>query len=96
MDIYWFIGWILILIFSKRGSQEILKNECRELYDSSWTFFYHSRFAVYSSHIEMEGKVSNPISEYTLVSAIQPKGVLFTMLVLLVILGQTNIYMIHI
>ncbi|WVY99786.1 hypothetical protein V8G54_025856 [Vigna mungo] len=40
-----------------------------------------SGFAVYSSQIEMEGKVSHTTGEYTLVSAIRPKGALFTMLV---------------
>ncbi|KAK7334522.1 hypothetical protein VNO80_26279 [Phaseolus coccineus] len=40
-----------------------------------------SGFAVYSSQIEMEGKASHTIGEYTLVSAIRPKGALFTMLV---------------
>ncbi|KAK8469182.1 hypothetical protein PHAVU_005G010600 [Phaseolus vulgaris] len=40
-----------------------------------------SGFAVYSSQIEMEGKVSHTVGEYTLVSAIRPKGALFTMLV---------------
>ncbi|TKY50057.1 GAMETE EXPRESSED 3 [Spatholobus suberectus] len=40
-----------------------------------------SGFAVYSSQIEMEGKVSHTIGEYTVVSAIRPKAALFTMLV---------------
>lgn len=40
-----------------------------------------SGFAIYSSQIEMEGKISHTIGEYTVVSAIQPKAALFTMLV---------------
>ncbi|XP_050902987.1 protein GAMETE EXPRESSED 3 [Lathyrus oleraceus] len=40
-----------------------------------------SGFAVYSSQIEMEGKVSHSIGEYTSVSAIRPKAAIFTMLV---------------
>ncbi|KAH1099880.1 hypothetical protein AAZX31_13G034300 [Glycine max] len=40
-----------------------------------------SGFAIYSSQIEMEGKVSRTIGEYTVVSAIRPKAALFTVLV---------------
>ncbi|KAE9604982.1 putative quinoprotein alcohol dehydrogenase-like superfamily [Lupinus albus] len=40
-----------------------------------------SGFAIYYSQIEMEGKVSHAISDYTIVSAIRPKVALFTMLV---------------
>ncbi|CAK8533279.1 unnamed protein product [Lathyrus sativus] len=40
-----------------------------------------SGFAVYSSQIEMEGKISHSIGEYTSVSAIRPKAAIFTMLV---------------
>ncbi|CAL0318782.1 unnamed protein product [Lupinus luteus] len=40
-----------------------------------------SGFAIYYSQIEMEGKVSHIISDYTIVSAIRPKAALFTMLV---------------
>ncbi|WJX23754.1 hypothetical protein P8452_12943 [Trifolium repens] len=40
-----------------------------------------SGFAVYSSQIEMEGKVSHSIGEYTIFSAIRPKVAIFTMLV---------------
>ncbi|KAK7271775.1 hypothetical protein RJT34_27949 [Clitoria ternatea] len=40
-----------------------------------------SGFSVYSSQIEMEGKVTHTIGEYTVVSAIRPKATLFTMLV---------------
>ncbi|KAJ1412796.1 WD40/YVTN repeat-like-containing domain superfamily [Sesbania bispinosa] len=40
-----------------------------------------SGFSVYSSQIEMEGKVSHTIGEYTIVSAFRPKAAIFTMLV---------------
>ncbi|KAK7381123.1 hypothetical protein VNO78_33648 [Psophocarpus tetragonolobus] len=40
-----------------------------------------SGFAVYTSQIEMEGKVSHAIGEYTVVSAIRPKAALFTVMV---------------
>lgn len=40
-----------------------------------------SGFAVYTSQIEIEGKVSHTMGEYTVVSAIRPKAALFTMLV---------------
>ncbi|XP_019451713.1 PREDICTED: protein GAMETE EXPRESSED 3 [Lupinus angustifolius] len=40
-----------------------------------------SGFAIYYSQIDMEGKVSHSISDYTIVSAIRPKAALFTMLV---------------
>nr|KYP60422.1 hypothetical protein KK1_022827 [Cajanus cajan] len=40
-----------------------------------------SGFAIYISQIEMEGKVSHAIGEYTVVSAIRSKAALFTMMV---------------
>ena len=40
-----------------------------------------SGFAVYTSQVEMEGKVSHTVGEYTTVSAIRPEVALLTMLV---------------
>ncbi|KAL0450229.1 UNVERIFIED_CONTAM: protein GAMETE EXPRESSED 3 [Sesamum latifolium] len=40
-----------------------------------------SGYAVYISQTEMEGKISQTISEYTYVSALKPKNVAFTLLV---------------
>lgn len=40
-----------------------------------------SGYAVYISRTEMEGKVSQTIAEYTHVSALKPKSVVFTLLI---------------
>ena len=40
-----------------------------------------SGYAVYFSQTEMEGKISQTIDEYTYVSAMRPKTVIFTLLV---------------
>ncbi|KAK7273195.1 hypothetical protein RIF29_14244 [Crotalaria pallida] len=40
-----------------------------------------SGFGIYYSQIEMEGKVSHAINDFSIVSAIRPKAALFTMLV---------------
>lgn len=40
-----------------------------------------SGFAIYYSQIQMEGKVSHTVDDYTVVSAIRPKAAFFTMLV---------------
>ncbi|MED6208589.1 hypothetical protein PIB30_046713 [Stylosanthes scabra] len=45
------------------------------------SFLDCSGFAVYTSQVEMEGKVSHTAGEYTTVSAIRPKVALLTMLV---------------
>ncbi|XP_073221187.1 protein GAMETE EXPRESSED 3 [Cicer arietinum] len=82
-------GWISIgsldgflYSFSPTG---ILKKFSRRNAENSIVqvgpFLDCSGFAVYSSQIEMEGKVSHSIGEYTVVSAIQPKAAIFTMLV---------------
>ncbi|WJX70791.1 hypothetical protein P8452_54860 [Trifolium repens] len=82
-------GWISIgsldgflYSFSPTG---ILKKFSRKNTENSIVqvgpFLDCSGFAVYSSQIEMEGKVSHSIGEYTVVSAIRPKVAIFTMLV---------------
>ncbi|CAJ2665954.1 unnamed protein product [Trifolium pratense] len=82
-------GWISIgsldgflYSFSPTG---ILKKFSRKNTENSIVqvgpFLDCSGFAVYSSQIEMEGKVSHSIGEYTIVSAIRPKVAIFTMLV---------------
>ncbi|KAK2366182.1 protein GAMETE EXPRESSED [Trifolium repens] len=82
-------GWISIgsldgflYSFSPTG---ILKKFSRKNTENSIVqvgpFLDCSGFAVYSSQIEMEGKVSHGIGEYTVVSAIRPKVAIFTMLV---------------
>ncbi|CAI8594165.1 unnamed protein product [Vicia faba] len=82
-------GWISIgsldgflYSFSPTG---ILKKFSRRNTENSIVqvgpFLDCSGFAVYSSQIEMEGKVSHSIGEYTSVSAIRPKAAIFTMLV---------------
>ncbi|KEH25293.1 putative quinoprotein alcohol dehydrogenase-like superfamily [Medicago truncatula] len=82
-------GWISIgsldgflYSFSPTG---ILKKFSRKNTENSIAqvgpFLDCSGFAVYSSQIEMEGKVSHGIGEYTVVSAIRPKAAIFTMLV---------------
>jgi hypothetical protein len=40
-----------------------------------------SGYAVYLSQTEMEGKISRTLGEYTYVSAMRPKNVIFTLLV---------------
>ncbi|GAU45592.1 hypothetical protein TSUD_285610, partial [Trifolium subterraneum] len=58
------------------------KIDCAPVVDSNvGPFLDCSGFAVYSSQIEMEGKVSHSIGEYTIVSAIRSKSAIFTMLV---------------
>jgi hypothetical protein len=82
-------GWISIgsldgflYSFSPTG---ILKKFSRKNTENSIVqvgpFLDCSGFAVYSSQIEMEGKVSHSIGEYTIFSAIRPKVAIFTMLV---------------
>ncbi|KAK7316210.1 hypothetical protein VNO77_35059 [Canavalia gladiata] len=84
-----FNGWISIgsldgflYSFSPSG---VLKKFSRMNAENSMVqvgpFLDCSGFAVYTSQIEMEGKVSHNIGEYTVVSATRPKAALFTMLV---------------
>ena len=80
MDIYWLIRWIPLLIFANRNTQEILKKYW-ELYCSSWSFSWLFWICCLQFKIEMKGKVSHGIGDYTVVSAIRPTAAIFTMLV---------------
>ncbi|KAL2335303.1 hypothetical protein Fmac_016516 [Flemingia macrophylla] len=82
-------GWISIgsldgflYSFSPNG---VLKKFSRMNAENSMVqvgpFLDCSGYAVYISQIEMEGKVSHAIGEYTVVSAVRPKAALFTMMV---------------
>ncbi|MED6121082.1 hypothetical protein PIB30_026827 [Stylosanthes scabra] len=84
MGVYWLVHCLDGFLYSFSPTGDLKKSSRRnaEKYVVQvGSFLDCSGFAVYTSQVEMEGKVSHAAGEYITVSAIQPKVTLLTMLV---------------